>query len=112
MRYFFYFFFLVKPFLFFLKNFFYILYNRYFLVPTCVKFNKINILFIFRKRSDIFPELFIYLIIGKLQQYYKLPYIFQLVNNLCSFYVKKKVIRGFKILLSGRFSRKDRATYI
>jgi len=112
LRYFFYFFFLVKPFLFFLKNFFYILYNRYFLVPTCVKFNKINILFIFRKRSDIFPELFIYLIIGKLQQYYKLPYIFQLVNNLCSFYVKKKVIRGFKILLSGRFSRKDRATYI
>ena len=52
-----------------------------------------------------------YLILGKLARYYKLPKILYIANKLASLYVRKKMIRGYKIICAGRFTRKDRAYY-
>ena len=72
----------------------------------------INIFFIIRRADELSANLLLYFIIGKIQNYYKLPYIVHITNKICQSYIQLNLIRGYKILCMGRFSRKDRASYI
>ena len=102
--------FLILPLFIFLKIFFTYIYKKYFF-PINNSFIT-NFFFIIKKKIDLGSETVIYFIIDKLNQRYKLPRIFYLLNQILTREIKYHRIRGYKILCAGRFSRKDRATYI
>lgn len=102
----------VPLFLFFKKLILYFYYTYFFIgSKNFIKKTNLNVYIIFRSGEDLSANLFMYLILGKLARYYKLPKILYIANKLASLYVRKKMIRGYKIICAGRFTRKDRAYY-
>ena len=99
-------------FLFLKKLILYFYYTYFFIGPKdFIKKTNLSVYIIFRTGEDLSANLFMYLILGKLARYYKLPKILYIANKLASIYVRKKMIRGYKIICSGRFTRRDRAYY-
>lgn len=71
-----------------------------------------NVYFVIRKSEDISASSIIYFILGKIANYYKLSSIINSITKILQLYIKYNLIFGYKILCMGRFSRKDRASYI
>jgi len=114
LKYIFILFFKYFPFFLFFKKFISKLYFAYFSNnKNSILINDyFNIFFIIRKSTDITANLLMYFVIGKILNFYKLPKILYIVNNIFKRYLKKKIFKGYKILCAGRFSRKDRAYYV
>lgn len=87
----------------FVKNFLSSFVNKF--------FNKIKIAFVFCSESFISANLIKDFVLVKMIQKFKLGKISFIILRLLGDLCRKNVIKGFRILLAGRFSRKDRATF-
>ena len=87
----------------FVKNFLSSFVNKF--------FDKIKIAFIFCSESFISANLIKDFILVKMVQKFKLGKISFIVLRLLGDLCRRNVIKGFRVLLAGRFSRKDRATF-
>lgn len=91
------------PILLFVKNFLSSFVNKF--------FNQVKFAFIFCSERFISSNLVRDFILSKISHKLKIGRITFAVIRFLNRFLKKKIIRGFRILLAGRFTRKDRATF-
>lgn len=87
----------------FVKNFLSSFINKF--------FDKIKLTFVFCSENFISANLIRDFILVKMVQKFKLGKISFIVLRLLGDLCRRNIIKGFRILLAGRFTRKDRATF-
>lgn len=91
------------PFFLFIKNLLSFFVNKF--------FDRISFTFIFCSQKFISANLVKNFILAKMSYQFKVNKIAFSVLRLLNFFFRKNIIKGFRVLLAGRFSRKDRATF-
>lgn len=91
------------PIFLFVKNFLSSFVNKF--------FYKVKFTFIFCSEKFISANLVKNFILSKISHKFRINKITFMVLRLLDVFHKKNIIKGFRILLAGRFSRKDRATF-